>query len=290
MTLPQLDELLKLRPDLLNHAAFVRAWVAKLQPGADADWRRDRRRRPRLPRPAARRSSDRLAPAHNALKAHVLYHRLALDRADGVYDKARFLAYLQAAAAPAVHGHGAARTAGESHRFPADLNADFAAAHAAAAGPGRRAARPQLPASTSSPTADSPKEFEPYIDDDYLKHLFAETKIENGLGDPEPWASQLPPELFAPAARTGSTSTSRYTNKTDFAADEPVRLDLFVKNVPTLLVKVFEVNTRELLPHAAAGGGHRHQPRRPGAERRADAHATPSRRCGASPGGSSSRS
>ena len=29
----------------------------------------------------------------------------------------------------------------------------------------------------------------------------------------------------------------------DFAADEPVRLDLFVKNVPNLLVKVFEVNT-----------------------------------------------
>ena len=28
------------------------AWVAKLQPGADADWQRDRTRRPRLPRPA----------------------------------------------------------------------------------------------------------------------------------------------------------------------------------------------------------------------------------------------
>ena len=46
----------------------------------------------------------RLAPAHNALKAHVLYHRLVLDRAEGVYDKARFLAYLAAAAAAAVHG------------------------------------------------------------------------------------------------------------------------------------------------------------------------------------------
>ena len=34
-----------------------------------------------------------------------------------------------------------------------------------------------------------------------------------------------------------------FTNKTDFAADEPVKLDLYVKNVPTLLVKVFEINT-----------------------------------------------
>src|SRR5581483_7684798 len=33
------------------------------------------------------------------------------------------------------------------------------------------------------------------------------------------------------------------TNKTDFAADEPVRLDVAVKNVPNLIVKVFEVNT-----------------------------------------------
>jgi hypothetical protein len=49
--------------------------------------------------------------------------------------------------------------------------------------------------------ADSAKEFEPYINDIYLQHLFAEVKIENGLGDAEQWASQLPPELW-PAAIT----------------------------------------------------------------------------------------
>ena len=40
--------------------------------------------------------------------------------------------------------------------------------------------------------ADSPREFEPYINDVYLRHVFAEVKIENGLGDAEQWASQLP--------------------------------------------------------------------------------------------------
>src|SRR4029079_16217397 len=35
-----------------------------------------------------------------------------------------------------------------------------------------------------------------------------------------------------------------FANKTDYASDEVVKLDLFVKNVPQLLVKVFEVNTR----------------------------------------------
>ena len=33
-----------------------------------------------------------------------------------------------------------------------------------------------------------------------------------------------------------------FTNKTTFGADEPVRLDLNLKNVPTLVVKVFEIN------------------------------------------------
>src|SRR6478672_11820468 len=93
MTLAQLDELLKLRPDLLNQQAHVRAWVAKLQPGADEDWRHDAAlTRAYLDRLLA--FVRRLAPAHNALKAHVLYHRLVLDRSQAVADKAVFLEYL----------------------------------------------------------------------------------------------------------------------------------------------------------------------------------------------------
>src|SRR5688572_13660568 len=42
MTKPQLEDLLRLKPDLLTHGAFVRVWITKLQPGADVDWRRDR--------------------------------------------------------------------------------------------------------------------------------------------------------------------------------------------------------------------------------------------------------
>ena len=81
-----------------------------------------------------------------------------------------------------------------------------------------------------------------------------------------------------------------FTNKTDFAADEPVKLDLFVKNVPTLLVKVFEINTPNFYRTQLQRGGHRHQPRRPGGQRRADAHVRPTRRCAAWPRRSSSRS
>ena len=51
------------------------------------------------------------------------------------------------------------------------------------------------------------------------------------------------PELFR-ALKERIDIDFAFTNKTDYTSDEAVKLDLFVKNVPTLLVKVFEINTR----------------------------------------------
>ena len=112
-------------------------------------------------------------------------------------------------------------------------------------------------------TAASPKPFEAFIDGDYLKHLFAETKIELGLGDSDQWAAQLPPEMFRQLKERIDIDFDP-TNKTTFAADEPVTLDLHVKNVPTLIVKVFEINTAGYSPRTQEGSGHGHHARRPG--------------------------
>ncbi|OWK38438.1 hypothetical protein FRUB_07558 [Fimbriiglobus ruber] len=240
LTLAQLDELVKLRPALLNETAYVWAYVTKLQPGADDDWKRDRAvTRAYLERLQA--FVDRLDPVHNALKAHVLYHRLAFDRAQGVYDAVRFLAYLKLPR----HQPYMARVLSEkdeSRRFPADLNADFTPITLM---PRVGSDEPlvRIVLQHFFLTATSPKEYEPYVNDTYLRHLFAETKIENGLGDAEAWAAQLPPEQFR-ALKDRIDIDFAATNKTDFATAEPVTLDLFVKNVPTLLVKVFEINTR----------------------------------------------
>ena len=87
------------------------------------------------------------------------------------------------------------------------------------------------------------REYEPYINDVYLKHLFAELKIENGRGEPEEWAAELPPELFRQLKKRIDIDFAP-TNKTDFGIDEAVELELFVKNVPSLMVKIFEVNTQ----------------------------------------------
>ena len=65
------------------------------------------------------------------------------------------------------------------------------------------------------------KTFAPYVNDDYLKHVFAETKIVNGLGDAEE-------AVFADAAGRVQQLKERidldfaFTNKTELAADDPV--------------------------------------------------------------------
>jgi hypothetical protein len=242
LTTAQLDELAKLNPGVLNSLAFVRAYAAKLQPGADDDWKRDTKQTAAyLERLKA--FADRLEPVHNAFKAHVLFHRLAFDRAQGVYDHARFVEYIKL---PRHQPYMAQAWSNrqESRSWPADLNADYTQwTLLPRVGSDEALVRSYLKEFFLK--SDSPKEYEPFINDVFLRHAFAETKIENNIGDPETWASQLPPELFR-QLKDRIDIDFAFTNKTDFAADEAVSLDLFVKNVPTLLVKVFEVNAKTM--------------------------------------------
>src|SRR5262249_20743540 len=156
---------------VLNQGAFVTTYLNKLQPGADDDFKRDRKAAlaylERL-----QKFADRLDPVHNPLKAHVLFHRLAFDRANGVYDRARFITYLQL---PRHQGYMNAKWSErpECQRWPAHLNSDFSA-HTLlpTVGSDEALVRSYLKEFFS---ADNPgtKEFEPYIDFDWLVRAFA---------------------------------------------------------------------------------------------------------------------
>ncbi|MFO0805957.1 MAG: hypothetical protein U0791_22865 [Gemmataceae bacterium] len=239
LTQKQLDELLKLRPNLINDGNFVNAYVSKLCPGADSDWKRDRGIAKAYLEKLEKFAMG-LPPVHNGLKAHVLFHRLALDRAEGAYDKTRFVSYLQLPRhQPYMNAEWSRRR--ESQDFPANLSIDFTNFTLL---PPPKADEELVRSYLKHFLVDAKdiNEYAEYLDNTWLTHLFAETKAENGIGDPETWASQLPPDLFA-RLKDRIDLDFAYTNKTDFAADEPVKLELFVKNAPTLLVKVFEVNT-----------------------------------------------
>lgn len=239
MLLAQLDECLTLLPALRGEARFVQTYVSKLEPGPDADWRSDAKvREAYLDRLWAFVAT--LAPAHNSLKAHVLYHRLAHDRAQGVYDRARFLEYLGIPRAVAY------------------MNPEYLRTRAAREGMAELAASfPSVtlfpPVADDTPlvrdylmhflaAAEDTKPYAPFVADAWLREAFAEAKMLAGVGDAERWTA-----LFGDAAKVQALKDRvdiefAPTAKAWFRAEEPVSLDVDLKNVRTLIVKVFEID------------------------------------------------
>src|SRR6185295_1942839 len=237
LLLAQLEECLKLKPELRDQTNFVNAYISKLYPSDDSNWRQDPK--------ALQEYLDRLwafvstlKPAHNSLKAHVLYHRLMLDRSQDIYDGERFLTYLQL---PRQVSYALPEFLSR-HDHRAVLQQDFSAVTLLPiVGDDQPLVRSYLLHFLAA--APDYKLYEPYIRDQYLKETLAEAKIVNGLGDAEKWYSLLPPEKYQ-ALKERIDLDFAFTNKTEFAASAPVSLDLDVKNVGTLIVKVFRVNAR----------------------------------------------
>ena len=240
LLIPQLEEIAKAKPEILNQQNFVTAYLTKLQPTADEDWRHLPQRLDAYFERIARFAS-RLAPVHNTLKAHVLYHRLVRDRQQGEMKKDRFLEYLKL---PRRVGYVSQRMieSDEFKQFPCDLNTNYSGVTLLPViGNDEPLVRSYL--AMFLVDAASTKEFQPYINDTYLQHLFAEVKIVNGLGNAEQWAALLPPAQFQQLKQRVDLDFAD-TNKTQFEPEEPVKLDLFIKNAGTLIVKVFELNTK----------------------------------------------
>jgi hypothetical protein len=80
-----------------------------------------------------------------------------------------------------------------------------------------------------------------WLRDSYLKPLFAEAKIVNGIGDPAKWASLLDPAEF-PGLRDRVDLDFAPTNPARFAHGDEASVEVFVKNVPKVMVKIYEIN------------------------------------------------
>lgn len=240
LLLAQLEECLKLKPELRNHGPFVNAYLLRLQPSNDANWRQNPEKlRAYLDRLWTFAKS--LDPVHNSVKAHVLYHQLVLDRQQGKYDPQRFLEYLKLPKnVPYIEPKY--MEPAERRDSAANLLADYTPLTALPiVGNDEPLVRDYL--MHFFVDAKDYQAYAPYVRDDYLKQLFAETKIVNGLGDPETWYSLLPPEQYQQLKNRIDLDFAP-ANQTEYSADAAVGLDLYVKNVETLLVKVFEINTQ----------------------------------------------
>ena len=236
----QLEACLRQKSELLNQTGFVDAYLRKLWPNPDTDWRSD----------AAQRSAyldrlwafvDRLDPVHNSLKAHVAYHRLALDRSLGIYDKEQFREYIRLPR-NAKYVNRDFLKAGNRASHAANLEQEFQAVTLL---PPVGNDEPLVRSYLAYLLLEEPdyKAYEAYLDDGYLKRVFAEVKIVHGVGDPEQWVSLLTPGQYQLLKQRVDLDFA-FTNKRLIAGGEPVQVDLYVKNVEKLLVKIYEVNTQ----------------------------------------------
>jgi hypothetical protein len=240
LLLEDLDECLQLKPELRDQVAFVNIYLSKLQPSDDTNWRQE----PDLYESYLERMWDfvqTLSPVHNSLKAHVLYHWLVLDRSRGHYDRERFMEYIQLPRkVPYVEPRFLQQTPNASH--VADLRTNFQdLTLLPPIGNDEELVRSYL--YQFFLTENDTKPYASFLRDDFVRESLAETKIINGLGEPEQWYSLLPPEKYQ-ALKDRVDIDFAYTNPTRFGIDQPVELDVFVKNVNTLIVKVFEINTQ----------------------------------------------
>jgi hypothetical protein len=121
LTRAQLDEMAAREPSLLLVETFVHARLLRLRPGPDNLWPHDPSARTAYLDALWAHVKD-LAPAFNALKVHVLYHRLDADRAAGVLDRPRFGAYVQL---PRKVPYAAPRWIESCSREAASLGGDY---------------------------------------------------------------------------------------------------------------------------------------------------------------------
>ncbi|HNX33654.1 MAG TPA: hypothetical protein PKM57_03440 [Kiritimatiellia bacterium] len=238
MTLSQLDALLKKLPGLRSQTAFVNAYLAKLVPENEVDLETD----------AAAREAyyervwsfvKTLDPVHNSLKANVLYNRLRHDQRKGVYDPERFMEYVKLPR-DVYYLRPEIRERLQRGDYLARLDENF-----------RLISLP--PVVNEEPLVRSYllrffreaagyTEYQPYIRDDFLKPLFAEAKIVNGIGDPQQWVPLLTPDAYRRLKERVDIDFAE-DNPDVIGAGDDVKFEAFVKNVPALLVKVYEINT-----------------------------------------------
>jgi hypothetical protein len=239
MLLSQLDECARLMPRLRDNQAFVNAYITKLAPSDDVDALHD----PVANREYVNRLVDytgSLAPAFTSLKAHSLYHKLRIDRSSGTYDPKRFMEYIQLPRNVNYMSRDHLRATVERNIPKANLSDPFdGVTLLPAVEDDEPLVRDYL--SHFFIEANDYKAYETFIRENYLKGVFAETKIVNGIGDMEQWYSLMKPAEYQ-ALRERIDLEFSHTNPEHFAVDDDVQLKLHVKNIDTLILKVFRIN------------------------------------------------
>ena len=239
LTRAQLTELSSLAPELNSQKEFINEMLLRMQPSADVDIRSNA---------AAYRTHldemwayvQNLSPSFNSLKVSVLYRLLELDQREDRMDRKRFISYLEL---PRRANYiNPQLTDGVRSSRVAHLSDDYSTVtRCLPVGNDERLVQDYLHHFLqSAPNANA---FANWFESDYLKHQFATAKILSGSGDRDTWASMLDPPQYQSLLERIDLDFAA-SNREHFDVGDIVELKVFTKNIDKLIVKVFEINTR----------------------------------------------
>jgi hypothetical protein len=242
LTLDQLHQLAKLCPELHGHAKWVTAVVTRMRPPAAVDLELDRDARAAYLDELGRFVGE-LPPAHHSLKAHVLWHLLDTARQRGApIDLERFRAYL---AVPRTSRFLARDRVGRFRdEEMALLDADFTQI----TGLGPIGEDEDLVRDVVQRHPEAAESYAAWLDRGWLDAELAAARLLAGMPDADRATRVLGPARAAALRDRIELALSPH-NPAWFAADAPVALDVEVKHVAELVVKVFRIDPLAYFHH-----------------------------------------
>ncbi len=235
LTLQQLEELVALMPDLLQNDSFVRAVAARLAPAEGASLSDKAEMRGYLDR--LRSWTERLPASQNSFKALVLGNLLRLDLSEDKYDRGLFIEYLKL---PRAADYYEPRRLGNIGGALTQL--DFSLQPQVSLPPmGNDSDLIRRYLEHFFQSDDNVDDFAPYLKREFLDRVYAQTKILYGLGDSATWYAKLTPSEQQELRQRVELRFAPH-NAHRFAIDAAVSLQVELKNVDQLLVKIYDIN------------------------------------------------
>ncbi len=236
LTLDELRSVAKSVSAVSDDNGYVAAVLRRLRPDGDSD----PSQQPEVQLAYLQQVEDyvsTLPQSYNSLKAASIYRLLEANVTRGNYDRALFLRYLQLPrTSPIVPAEWARRPS-----VKAKLGDNFMSmALLPPIGDEQPLVRAHLEHFLKE--AKNTDAFSSYFKPEYLRQVFAETKLLEGIGDEERWYKMLSASQRQ-ALRDSTQLRLSVENPRTFAADQPTKLRVDVKNVDELVVRIYEINT-----------------------------------------------
>lgn len=236
LTMAELEHVAKRVPEIADDDKFVAAMLKRMRPSADLDpSRQPDVRIDYLARVEAYVRS--LPPSYASMQAAAAYRLLEANLARGKFDRELFERYLKLPrVSPIVHQDWQRRVS-----VRANLSQDFMGL---AMLPPVRNEEPLVRTHLEHflHDADNTDAFAKYLRPEYLRRVFAETKLLQGVGSEAQWYRLLTAEQRQ-AIRDKVELQLSVENPKQLTGDQDARLIVDVKNISELVIRIYEINT-----------------------------------------------